>query len=73
MKNAGKQYMRTSFRNGGRKAGMGMRYDDYSEESGNTYGEKRRPSVRFPLDNINPQDLNGEVIIVQKGRKNAAD
>ncbi len=69
MSNMGKQYMYTRFRNGGRKAGMGMNYDDYSENSGNHYGERQRPLVRFPLDGVKPEELNGEVIIVQKGRK----
>ena len=63
----GNRYRRTSLRNGGRIAGMGMSYDDYSEESGESgcYGTIR---VRFPLDNIKPETLNGPVICVQKAR-----
>lgn len=55
--------------NGGRYAGMGMKYDDYSEESGNEYEERIKPIVRFPLDKRTPESMNGECIIVQKGRK----
>ena len=66
---AGRQFMTTSFRNGCRRAGIGITYDDYSEESGNRDYEGKRPLVRFSTDRINPEDLNGEVIIVQKGRK----
>ena len=64
----GNRYRNTSFRNGGRIAGMGMSYDDYSEESGGCgYGGTVR--VRLPHDNVKPEDLNGPVICVQKGRK----
>jgi hypothetical protein len=66
---AGKKFMQTSFRNGGRRAGMGVSYDDYSEESGNKCREMRRPSVRLPHDKCTPENLNGPVIIVQEGRK----
>lgn len=64
----GNQLTNTSLRNGGRIAGTGMAYDDYSEESGNRYGETYRPLVRFPHDNIKPEDLNGPCVIVQKGK-----
>lgn len=64
----GNQLSNTRLRNGGRIAGTGMAYDDYSEESGNHYGETWRPLVRFPNDNMKPEDLNGPVIIVQKGK-----
>jgi len=50
-------------------AGHGCVEDDYSETSGNRNYEGRRPLVRFATDGINPNDLNGPVIIVQKGRK----
>lgn len=63
----GNQYMCTSFRNGGRRAGHGMLHDDYSEESGNKDYEKH-DMVRFPHDGIKPEELNGEVVIVQKGK-----
>ena len=65
----GNMLTNTSLRNGGRVAGTGILYDDYSEESGNNYGETYRPMVRFPNDNVDPEELNGECIIVQKGRK----
>ena len=64
----GRQYMTTSFRNGGRRAGMGILYDDYSEESGGKDCEK--PTwVRFPHDNVDPEDLNGPVICYKEGSK----
>ena len=53
---------------GGHIAGHGCVEDDYSEASGCKNYEKHG-SVRFPNDRVNPEDLNGEVIIVQKGRK----
>ena len=49
-------------------AGHGCIEDDYSERSGCKNYEKKG-LVRFPNDNKRPEDLNGEVIIVQKGRK----
>lgn len=63
----GNLYRATSFRNGGRRAGMGMYHDDYSEESGNKDYEKHE-LVRFPYDNVNPEELNGPVICY-KGEK----
>jgi hypothetical protein len=60
-RNIGKTLMKTSFRNSGRIAGMGMAYDDYSEESGNP-GYCRYEEVRLPHDGINPEELNGPVI-----------
>ena len=67
MRNGGRsQFLRGSC---GRYAGMGMKYDDYSEDSGNEYEERIKPIVRFPLDKRTPESLNGECIIVQKGRK----
>jgi hypothetical protein len=66
---AGKEFMLTSFRNSGRRAGIGIVSDDYSEESGNKRQELRRPLVRLPHDGCDPENLNGPVIIVQEGRK----
>lgn len=66
---AGRQFLITKFRNGGRRAGAGVVYDDYSEESGNKDYEGERPLVRFSTDKVKPEDLNGPVIIVQEGRK----
>ena len=54
-------------RSNGRIAGNGMAYDDYSEESGNKNYEKRE-KVRFPSDKVDPSSLNGECIIIQKGK-----
>ena len=65
----GNKYRYTSFRNGGRFAGIGTSYDDYSEESGNKDYEKHN-KVSFPLDKENTRNMNGPVIIVQKGKKN---
>lgn len=59
--NTGNLHMNTSFRNGGRKAGVGITHDDYSEESGNPDYCRYEP-VRFPHDGIKPEDLNGPVI-----------
>ena len=64
----GKLYQCTSFRNGGRKAGYGIIHDDYSEESGNRDYEKHN-LVRFPHDNIEPEELNGPVICYKNGGK----
>lgn len=67
-KNAKVLPMTTSFANSGRYAGNGIVHDDYSENSGNpNYYKSGYP--RFPHDHINPEELNGECIIVQKGRK----
>lgn len=66
---AGRQFLITKFRNGGRRAGAGVAYDDYSEESGNKDYEGVRPLVRFSTDHTKPESLNGPVIIVQEGRK----
>lgn len=64
----GKLHTYSSLRNGGRKAGIGVSYDDYSEESGNKDYEKHE-RVRFPNDKIDPRALNGECITIQKGKK----
>ena len=64
----GNLYFNTSFRHGARKAGYGMYEDDYSEESGN-HVYVRRELVRFPNDDVKPEELNGECIIVQEGKK----
>lgn len=65
----GSRWLTTSFANSGRIAGCGVLYDDYSEMSGNRDYEKHE-AVRFPNDKKDPRSLNGEVIIVQKGRNN---
>ena len=62
----GNLYRCTQLRNGGRKAGIGIVYDDYSEESGNRDYEKH-DRVRFPNDNIKPEELNGPVICYKGG------
>lgn len=67
-KNTGKLYRNTSFRNGGRSAGEGVLYDDYSETSGNRDYEKHG-EVRFPNDHIKPEDLNGPVICYKRGER----
>jgi hypothetical protein len=65
----GNKYFKTSFRNSGRIAGMGMDYDDYSEESGKSH-KYRSFMVRLPHDNVKPESLNGPVICYKKGEKN---
>jgi hypothetical protein len=63
----GRQWTMSSFRHH-HIAGHGCVEDDYSERSGCKNYEKRG-AVRFPNDHIEPEKLNGEVIIVQEGRK----
>ena len=62
----GNLYATTSFRNGGRRAGSGVLYDDYSEESGVRSNDKDRwEPIRFPHDGVDPKTLNGPVIRYQ--------
>ena len=65
---SGNAYRRTSFSNTGRNAGSGMYEDDYSEESygGGQYNRYCWP--RFPNDDVKPEDMNGECVIVQRGK-----
>lgn len=66
----GNYYYSTGFRGqGGRVAGHGMFEDDYSEESGKRHVCHRIDRVRFPSDRVDPEDLNGECIIIQAGNK----
>ena len=65
--NAGRLFIPTKFRNGGRVCGSGISHDDYSEESGNKVYAKS-VKVRLPHDQCSPESLNGPVIIVQEGR-----
>lgn len=67
----GSRYTRSSFRYG-HIAGHGCIEDDYSETSGCKNYEKHG-AVRFPNDKKDPRELNGPVIIVQKGKKKNAD
>ncbi len=57
--------------NMGRAAGAGVLYDDYSEESGRRLVpyDQECVHVRLPHDQDKPEDMNGPVIIVQKGKK----
>lgn len=64
----GKQMMNTRFRNSGRIAGHGIVEDDYSENGDTPRYEGTWEKVRFPHDNIKPEELNGPVIIVREGR-----
>lgn len=67
----GNLFTNTSFRNGGRKAGIGICYDDYGDES--TPGEDSLGSkirVHLPHDNIKPEELNGPAIIVMRAKEN---
>lgn len=66
--NLGKMYTKTRFRNGGRRAGIGIIEDDYSEESG--YNQwPFREKIRFPNDDVDPEELNGPVVIIQPARR----
>lgn len=72
--NSGNVYLCTNFRNGGRRAGLGMYEDDYSEDSGYMrFGERSANEyfkpVRFPNDGVKPEELNGEVVIIKAGKK----
>lgn len=64
----GNLYRYTGFRNGGRKAGIGILYDDYSEDS-EDHGCYGGVKVRFPRDNIKPEELNGPVICYKAGER----
>lgn len=68
----GNLYRGTSFANHGRKAGTGIIEDDYSEESGGYYCNHAWERIRFPNDNVKPEELNGECIIIKEGKKNDA-
>lgn len=61
MKKTGNLYRNTAFRNGGRKAGSGVLYDDYSEDA-YTPDCEQCVHVRLPHDGIPPEMLNGPVI-----------
>ena len=62
----GNLYATTSLRNGGRRAGSGVLYDDYSEESGVRSSHKDRwEPIRFPHDGVDPKTLNGPVIYIR--------
>lgn len=64
--------IKTSFRNSGRIAGMGILYDDYSEESYGGYHNITAGRVRTISDSMTPEEraeLNGPVITYQKEDK----
>ena len=63
----GNLYRTTSFRNGGRKAGIGTLYDDYSDESYGYVGQAGWVRVRMPHDGVKPEELNGPVICYKEG------
>ena len=70
----GNLYLKSILGPGARRAGTGMVEDDYSDESGckrfnNRSFYERYKKVRFPNDSINPEELNGEVIIIQSGKR----
>ena len=59
----GNLYTTTGFRNGGRRAGSGVLYDDYGEESGVRSNDKDHwEPIRFPHDGVDPKTLNGPVV-----------
>ena len=62
-------YMITSLRNGGRKAGIGVLYDDYRDESCGYIGQTGGVRVRLPHDGEKPEELNGPVISYKCGTK----
>ena len=64
----GRLYTITGLNGGIRRAGMGIEMDDYSEESGNPE-RYDHTLVRMPHDGIDPESLNGPVIIIQEAKK----
>ena len=65
-KNAGRLYILSSFKHGGRRAGTGMSYDDYGEDSmGGCGTDDGRVKVNLPHDGVPFEDLNGPVRIIQ--------
>ena len=68
----GKLHTKSTFRNGDRRAGIGVSHDDYSDESLGGWVDKPAGKVRLPHDGDKPEDLNGECIIVQAGKKKEA-
>lgn len=58
----GNLYWTTSFRNGGRRAVIGILYDDYGDESYGYVGQAGSVRVRMPHDGVKPEELNGPVI-----------
>ncbi len=67
-----KTFQRSSFRHNG-IAGSGVEHDDYSEASGNPKHYQDKVIVKMPHDNVTPEALNGECIVVQEGRKNGTE
>lgn len=70
---AGNLYRKSNLGPGDRRAGTGIIEDDYSDESSyKRFGERsaheRYEPVRFPSDSVKPEELNGEVIIIQPGK-----
>lgn len=72
--NTGNLYLKSNLGPGARRAGTGIVEDDYSDESGckrfnNRSFYERYKIVRFPNDSIKPEELNGDVIIIQPGKR----
>ena len=62
------EFMKTRLANSGRAAGMGILYDDYSEESYGGYHNITAGRVRTISDSMTPEEraeLNGPVITYQ--------
>lgn len=66
--NTGNLYRYSSLGNTGRKAGMGMNYDDYSDESTLDDHKYHTVKVRMPHDGYDPKELNGPVICYKGGK-----
>ncbi|HPE08112.1 MAG TPA: hypothetical protein PLT28_00055 [Saprospiraceae bacterium] len=59
------EMLHTEFADNGRIAGMGITYDHYDEESGYKPSPKYRGQIRFPSDELTPEQrlaLNGPVL-----------
>ena len=62
----------TGLANSGRFSGTGIAEDYYGDEGATPGTDNLLTSrVRFPNGSEKPEDMNGEVIIVQKGRKSS--
>lgn len=68
-KNSGRLYTSTSLHNGGRRAGYGVVEDDYSEESSGRGRCLPFDPVRFPNDDLDPEELNGPCVVIQEGKR----
>lgn len=65
----GRMFTNTSFANSGRIAGDGILHDYYGDGGDDGVVTGGVKNIRFPHDNLKPEELNGECVIVRKGRQ----